>query len=76
MPTGDLMRRVMNLLLLAFHEALPTTTETAFGSHPCRVVSVTYVRTHCFHGDDTIFFLKSKRVEDCGNSLSMCIADA
>src|SRR5215471_4345162 len=24
----------------------PTLTETAFGSHPCCVVSVTYVRTH------------------------------
>ena len=24
------------------HEALPTLTETAFGSHPCRVVSVTF----------------------------------
>src|SRR5215469_13927982 len=32
------------------HEALPTPTETAFGSHPCCVVSVTYVRTCCFHG--------------------------
>jgi hypothetical protein len=29
-----------------------------------------------FHDDDTIFFLKSNRVEDCGNSLSMYIADA
>jgi hypothetical protein len=32
------------------HESLPTFTETAVGSHPCCVVSVTYVRTHCFHG--------------------------
>jgi hypothetical protein len=32
------------------HEALPTLTETAFGSHPCCVVSVTYLRTHRFHG--------------------------
>ena len=32
------------------HEALPTLTETAFGSHPCCVVSVTYIRSHCFHG--------------------------
>ena len=35
------------------HEDLPTLTETAFGSHPCCVVSVTYVRTHCFHGGNT-----------------------
>ena len=35
------------------HEALPTLTETSFGSHPCCVVSVTYVRTHCFHGGNT-----------------------
>src|SRR5215472_13509461 len=41
------------------HEALPTLTETAFGSHPCCEVSVTYVRTHCFHGGNTGF--KSRR---------------
>src|SRR6516162_11122485 len=35
------------------HERLPTLTETAFGSHPCCVVSVTYVKTHCFHGGNT-----------------------
>jgi hypothetical protein len=32
------------------HEALPALTETAFGSHPRCVVSVTYVRTPDFHG--------------------------
>jgi len=35
------------------HEAFPTLTETAFGSHPCRVASVTYLRTHRFHGGNT-----------------------
>ena len=35
------------------HEALPTATETAFGSHPCCIVSVTYLRTQCFHGGNT-----------------------
>jgi hypothetical protein len=35
------------------HEPLPSPTETAFGSHPCCVVSVTYVWTHCFHGGNT-----------------------
>ena len=35
------------------HQDLPTLTETAFDGHPCCVVSVTYVRTHCFHGGNT-----------------------
>src|SRR5215470_698607 len=35
------------------HKAFPTLTETAFGRHPCCLVSVTYVRTHCFHGGNT-----------------------
>ena len=33
------------------HEAFPTRTEAAFGSHPRCVVSVTYARSHCFHGE-------------------------
>src|SRR5258705_5339895 len=33
------------------HELFPSLTETASGSHPCCVVSVTYDRTQCFHGD-------------------------
>ena len=36
------------------HEGLPTLTETAFGSHPCCVVSVAYVRTYYFHGGDRV----------------------
>ena len=35
------------------HEAFPNLTETAFGSHPRCVVSVTYDRTQCFHGGNT-----------------------
>ena len=35
------------------HEAIPTLTETASGSHPCCVVSVTYARAQCFHGGNT-----------------------
>ena len=48
-------KRTAEALLAPFmiHEALPTLTETAFGSHPCCVVSVTYIRTHCFHGGNT-----------------------
>jgi hypothetical protein len=34
------------------HEAFPTLTETAFGSHPRCVVSVTYGLVAPFHGDD------------------------
>ncbi len=35
------------------HELLPSPTETASGSHPCCVVSVTYDQTQCFHGGHT-----------------------
>ena len=35
------------------HELFPSLTETASGSHPCCVVSVTYDRTQCFHGGNT-----------------------
>jgi hypothetical protein len=32
------------------HELLLSVTETAFRSHPCRVVSVTYRKLRLFHG--------------------------
>jgi len=32
------------------HELFPSLTETASGSHPCRVVSVTYRALRPFHG--------------------------
>ena len=32
------------------HELFPSLTETASGSHPCCVVSVTYDQTSYFHG--------------------------
>ena len=35
------------------HEPFPSLTETAFGSHPCRVVSVTYRKLRPFHGGNT-----------------------
>ena len=35
------------------HETFPTPTETASGSHPRCVVSVTYDRTPYFHGGNT-----------------------
>jgi hypothetical protein len=35
------------------HELFPFLTETASGSHPCCVVSVTYDRPSYFHGGNT-----------------------
>jgi len=46
----DLEKPLTNFAPFMIHEAFPTLTETAFGGHPCCVVSVTYVRSHCFHG--------------------------
>ncbi len=37
---------------IMIHELFPFPTETAFGSHPCRVVSVTYRKLRPFHGAD------------------------
>lgn len=34
------------------HLAYPSFTESAFGSHPCRVVSVSYGEPPYFHGGD------------------------
>ena len=42
-----------NLAPLMIHELLLSVTETAFGSHPCRVVSVTYHPPLYFHGGNT-----------------------
>jgi hypothetical protein len=49
------------------HEAFPTVTETAFGSHPCRVVSVTYRKRRPFHGGNT----GSNPVGDANNLKSL-----
>src|SRR6266849_7958473 len=48
----DSLRAIARVILAPFmiHELLPSLTETASGSHPCCVVSVTYDRTQCFHG--------------------------
>jgi hypothetical protein len=35
------------------HELFPSLTETASGSHPCRVVSATYRKLRPFHGGNT-----------------------
>jgi hypothetical protein len=42
-----------NLAPFMIHELFPSLTETASGSHPCCVVSVTYDRTLHFHGGNT-----------------------
>jgi len=38
---------------LMVHLDFPSLTETAFGSHPYRIVSVSYGRALPFHGDNT-----------------------
>ena len=40
----------LNLDPFMIHEVFLCLTETAFGSHPCRVVSVTYRKLRPFHG--------------------------
>jgi len=42
----------LNLDPFMIHETFLCLTETAFGSHPCRVVSVTYRKLRPFHGAD------------------------
>ena len=43
----------VNLAPFMIHELLLSPTETASGSHPCCVVSVTYHRPSYFHGGNT-----------------------
>ena len=53
--TNPLAVRVKDRILAPFmiHELLLSPTETASGSHPCCVVSVTYHRPSYFHGGNT-----------------------
>jgi hypothetical protein len=46
-------RPILNLDPFMIHETLLYLTETAFGSHPCRVVSATYLTLRPFHGGNT-----------------------
>src|SRR6266436_3716533 len=50
-PIGQLQRS--NLAPFMIHELLLSPTETASGSHPCCLVSVTYHRPSYFHGGNT-----------------------
>ena len=43
----------LNLDPFMIHEMFLYLTETAFGRHPCRVVSVTYRKLRPFHGGNT-----------------------
>src|SRR5580704_19684193 len=43
----------LNLDPFMIHETFLYLTETAFGSHPCRVVSATYRTLRPFHGGNT-----------------------
>jgi hypothetical protein len=51
----DSLRAIARAFLAPFmiHELFPSLTETALGSHPCCVVSVTYDRASYFHGGNT-----------------------
>jgi hypothetical protein len=48
---GAIARAVLAPFMI--HELFPSLTETASGSHPCCVVSVTYHRPSYFHGGNT-----------------------
>ena len=47
------LQTALNLDPFMIHETFLCLTETAFGSHPCRVVSVTYRKLRPFHGGNT-----------------------
>ena len=53
------------------HEVFPPLTETALGSHPYRVVSVTYRKLRPFHGGNT----GSNPVGDANNPKHLSQAD-
>jgi len=52
LPHSTVAQELRDSILDPFmiHELLLSVTETAFGSHPCRVVSVTYRKLRPFHG--------------------------
>ena len=50
------------------HEPFPSLTETAFGCHPCRVVSVTYSKLRPFHGGNTKTFTEPNTKSSCPRS--------
>ncbi len=53
MTHGVSLQTALNLDPFMIHEMFLCLTETAFGSHPCRVVSVTYRKLRPFHGGNT-----------------------
>jgi hypothetical protein len=44
---------IQNYGPIMVHEPVPTTTKHAFGSHPRRVFSISYLLTGFFHGGNT-----------------------
>jgi hypothetical protein len=50
---GVSLQTALNLDPFMIHETFLSLTESAFGSHPCRVVSVTYRKLRPFHGGNT-----------------------
>src|ERR1700690_2782312 len=46
---GVSLQIALNLDPFMIHETFLCLTETAFGSHPCRIVSVTYRKLRPFH---------------------------
>src|SRR5580692_1417221 len=56
---GDLQAKFLDPFMI--HELFPSPTETAFGRHPCRVVSVTYRTLRPFHNEPgDISFLRPR----------------
>ena len=51
---GVSLQTALNLDPFMIHETFLYLTETAFGSHPCRVVSVTYRKLRPFHGGNRV----------------------
>ena len=49
MTDGVSLQTALNFDPFMIHEMFLCLTETAFGSHPCRVVSVTYRKLRPFH---------------------------
>ena len=53
MTHGVSLQTALNLDPFMIHETFLCLTETAFGSHPCRIVSITYCEAVPFHGGNT-----------------------
>jgi hypothetical protein len=59
---------------MMIHETFLYLTETAFGSHPCRVVSATYHTLRPFHGDCFAEDLGHETGDDTSDSVDLNLA--